>query len=199
MTDGSAGQFINNMKAYDHGAGYLGQTNWQLPPINAGCPTLGCFGPGNPMGILFYIQFGLSAGTPVVEPPDIAVGPFLHLWPSPYWSCAVNTTQAPIQAPCDSTGATASAQFGFSFGDGCLGTAHLLAFHFVTAFYVGCDLPGLWCSPCMIAYWPPQRCRSGPQGHSDGNRGAAAHRRTVALNPCVKPHNVAMGSPSVPT
>ncbi len=99
MTDGSAGQFINNMKAYDHGAGYLGQTNWQLPPINAGCPTFGCFGPGNPMGILFYIQFGLSAGTPVVEPPDIAVGPFLHLWPSPYWSCAVKHNSGPNSGP----------------------------------------------------------------------------------------------------
>ena len=154
MPDSSAGQFIINMNAYDHGAGYLGQTNWQLPPINASCPTLGCADPNdpmkNPLGILFYIQFGLSAGTPVVEPPDIAVGPFLHLWPYPYWSCAINTTQppiqAPIQAPCNSTGATNNgAEFGFSFGDGYLGTA-LQAYHFVTAYYVGCGLPELWCS-----------------------------------------------------
>jgi hypothetical protein len=150
MTDASAGVFINNMNAYDHGAGYLGQTNWQLPPVAAGCSTLNCYGQGNPMGMLYYLQFGLSAGTPVVEPPDIAVGPFLHLWPSSYWSCAVDTTQAPIkapiQAPCDSAGATSSAQFGFSFGNGYLGTARLPAFHFVTAYYVGCGLPGLWCS-----------------------------------------------------
>src|SRR5580698_9187201 len=155
MNDASAGQFITNMNAYDHGAGYLGQTNWQLPPVAAGCSTLGCDGPGNPMGILFYIQFGLNAGTPVIEPPDIAVGPFLHLWPSTYWSCAITNTQtptqtpiqAPIQAPCDSTGANADgADFGFSFGNGYLGTARQPAYRFVTAYYVGCGLPGLWCS-----------------------------------------------------
>jgi hypothetical protein len=155
MPDSSAGQFIINMNAYDHGAGYLGQTNWQLPPIDPNCPTLGCVDPSNPMrnpmGILFYIQFGLSAGTPVVEPPDIAVGPFLHLWPSTYWSCAINTTQppiqAPIQAPCDSAGATANgAEFGFSFGDGYVGTARVSAYRFVTAYYVGCGLPEFWCS-----------------------------------------------------
>src|SRR5580658_10537936 len=32
------------------------------------------------------------------------------------------------------------------------------------------------------------------RGNSGGNRGAAAHCRTVAPNPCAKPHNVAMGS-----
>ncbi len=42
MPDSSAGAFINNMNAYDHGAGYLGQTNWQLPPVSAKrCPTFG--------------------------------------------------------------------------------------------------------------------------------------------------------------
>ena len=149
MPDSSAGQFINNMNAYDHGAGYLGQTNWQLPPVSASCQLFGCV-KGNPMGMLFYNQFGLSAGTPVVEPPDIAVGPFLHLWPYPYWSCAADTNQAPnqapIQAPCNSAGATNNgAEFGFSFGDGYLGTG-LEAYHFVTAYYVGCGLPELWCS-----------------------------------------------------
>ena len=81
------------------------------------------------------------------EPPDIAVGPFLHLWPSSYWSCAVDTSQAPIQAPCDSTGANADgADFGFSFGNGYLGTARQPAYRFVTAYYVGCGLPEFWCS-----------------------------------------------------
>jgi hypothetical protein len=154
MNDASAGQFINNMNAYDHGAGYLGQTDWQLPPVSIRCQTLGCV-TGNPMGVLFYIQFGLSAGQPVVEPPDIAVGPFLHLWPSTYWSCAITNTQtpiqppiqAPIQAPCDSTGANANeAEFGFSFGNGYLGTATQPAYRFVTAYYVGCGLSPFWCS-----------------------------------------------------
>jgi hypothetical protein len=155
MPDSSAGEFINNMNAYDHGACYLGQTNWQLPPVDFRCPTLGCVLMTNPMGILFYKQFGLSVGTPVVEPPDIAVGPFLHLWPSTYWSCAISNTQtppptpiqAPIQAPCDSTGADPDgSEFGFSFGNGYLGTARQPGYRFVTAYYVGCGLPGLWCS-----------------------------------------------------
>src|SRR5580700_936699 len=152
MTAGTAGLFINNMNAYDHGAGYLGQTNWQLPPVNASCPTLGCVDPGhpmdNPMGVLFYIQFGLSAGTPVVEPPDIAVGPFLHLWPYSYWSCQGLT----IQSACEAYGPSGPSvipptfEWGFSFGDGYLGTSSVPAYHFVTAYYVGCGLPDLWCS-----------------------------------------------------
>jgi hypothetical protein len=150
MPDASAGQFIINMNAYDRGAGYLGQTNWQLPPVSASCLLFGCV-KDNPMGVLYYIQFGLSVGTPVAEPADIPVGPFLHLWPSSYWSCAINTTQPPsqfpIQAPCNSTGANAmGAEFGFSFSDGYLGTAHTPAYHFVTAYYVGCGLSAFWCS-----------------------------------------------------
>ena len=148
MPDSSAGQFIINMNAYDHGAGYLGQTNWQLPPVNATCPTLGCHDMNNPMGILFYIQFGLSAGTPVVEPPDIAVGPFLHLWPYSYWSCQGLT----IQSACEAYGPNGPSvipptfEWGFSFGDGYLGTSAVPANLFVTAYYVGCGLPELWCS-----------------------------------------------------
>ena len=148
MPDASAVQFKMNMNAYNHGAGYLGQTNWQLPPVAAGCQTLGCDGMGNPMGILFYIQFGLSAGTPVVEPPDIAVGPFLHLWPYSYWSCQGPT----IQSACEAYGPSGPSvipptfEWGFSFGDGYLGTSSVPAYHFVTAYYVGCDLPELWCS-----------------------------------------------------
>ena len=123
MHDDSANQFILNMNAYDHGAGYLGQTNWQLPPSNASCPLFGCFDKGNPMGILFYTQFGLSAGTPVVDPPDIAVGPFLHLWPSPYWSCQGLSIQGACEANGPNPPDTPAAEWGFSFGDGYLGTA----------------------------------------------------------------------------
>ncbi len=106
------------------------------------------------MRILTFIQFGLSAwARPWSEPPDIAVGPFLHLWPSTYWSCAADTTQAPnqapIQAPCAAPGgatANGGAEFGFSFDDGYVGTARLPAYRFVTAYYVGCGLPDLWCT-----------------------------------------------------
>jgi hypothetical protein len=141
MHDDSALEFIAKMNAYDHGAGYLGQTNWQLPPSNATCPLYNCFDKGNPMGVLFYTQFGLSAGTPVVEPPDIAVGPFLHLSPSPYWSCQATTIQGTCEANGPNPPTIPPAEWGFSFGDGYLGTARLPADHFVTAYYVGCDLP----------------------------------------------------------
>jgi hypothetical protein len=139
----SAVQFIANMNAYDNGAGYLGQTNWQLPPVNASCPLYNCFDPGNPMGFLYYVQFRLSAGTPVVPTPDIAVGPFRHLQTSPYWSCQADRIQDPCEPETDGANGPggAPAEWGFSFGDGFLGTSRLPDDHFVTAYFVGCDLP----------------------------------------------------------
>jgi hypothetical protein len=53
MDYASAGLFILNMNAYDNGAGYLGHTNWQLPPVPPTCPTYNCAGVSNPMGNLF--------------------------------------------------------------------------------------------------------------------------------------------------
>jgi hypothetical protein len=138
MDYASAAQFIMNMNAYDDAAGYLGQTNWALPPVNPNCPTYNCSGKGNPMGELFYYQLHFSAGNPVVEAPDIAVGPFHHVQPSQYWSCVADT----IQDACESTGAgPGGAEFGFSFGDGFLGTTGAPADHLVTVYFVGCDLP----------------------------------------------------------
>jgi len=139
MDYASAGQFIINMNAYDNGAGYLGQTNWQLPPVDPGCPTYGCAGMSkNPMGNLFYNQLHFTAGNPVVEAPDIPVGPFYHVQPSQYWTCEAAT----IQSACGSSGAGAGgAEFGFSFGDGYLGTTGAPADHLVMVYYVGCDLP----------------------------------------------------------
>src|SRR5580704_2846434 len=147
MRDAAANLFIANMNACDHGAGYLGQTNWKLPNVSTTCDTYGCSGTDNPMGTLYYIQFGLSAGTPVVNAPDIAVGPFFHLWPYPYWSCQALSIQGAIQSACEAGPNPPLAQWSFSFGDGYLGTARPdIADHFVTAYYVGCSLPGLWCS-----------------------------------------------------
>jgi hypothetical protein len=147
MDYASAKQFILNMNAYDQGAGYLGQTTWELPSANAKCPLYNCSGKDNPMGELFYIQLGKTAGEPVVEPPDIAVGPFFHLWPYPYWSCQSLTIKGAIQSACGAGPNPPLAQWSFSFGDGYLGTARPdVADHFVTAYFVGCGLPGLWCS-----------------------------------------------------
>jgi hypothetical protein len=152
MRDATANLFIAYMNAYDHGAGYLGQTNWHLPPVDPNCPTYNCTGTStnpmeNPMGTLYYIQFGLSAGTPVVDAPDIAVGPFFHLWPYPYWSCQALTIKGAIQSACVAGPNPPLAQWSFSFGDGYLGTARPdVADHFVTAYYVGCGLPEWACS-----------------------------------------------------
>jgi len=119
----SANQFILNMNAYDNGAGYLGQTNWQLPPVAPSCPMFGCGGDPNPMGNLYYDQLKFSAGDPVVATPDIAVGPFHHVQPYLYWSCQADK----IQDACAAADSNLTAEWGFSFGNGFLGTEGLEA------------------------------------------------------------------------
>jgi hypothetical protein len=146
MDYASAQQFIINMNAYDNGRGnphgYLGQTNWELPSLEANvakCPTYGCAGTLNPLGNLYYNQLKIPVGSPVVAVPDIAVGPFIHLLPFPYWSCLADTIQEPCQ-PADIESPTnepsKDSEWGFSFGDGFLGTERLTANHLVTAYYV---------------------------------------------------------------
>ncbi len=133
MNLAGASQFIANMNAY-RGVGYLGHTNWELPPSNASCPLYNCTDKGNPMGILFYDQFGLSAATPAVPTPNVAVGPFRNLQPYIYWSCQAVT----IQDPCDGVGPNMGlAEWAFSFGNGFLGTDRLEADYYVTAYFVG--------------------------------------------------------------
>jgi hypothetical protein len=142
----SAMAWVNAMNAYvdpiTNVVGYLGQTNWQLPTLEASCPTYGCGGNRNPMGNLYYDQLNIPAGTPVVEPPDIAVGPFHHLVPFPYWSCLANTIQEPCEIADNESPdnePSANSEWGFSFGTGFQGTERLTADHYVTAYYVGHD------------------------------------------------------------
>jgi uncharacterized protein (TIGR03437 family) len=131
MNLASATQFVANM---NNGAGYLGQTNWQLPPSNGSCPTYNCDDKGNPMGILYYDQFGLTAATPAVPTPNITAGPFHNLQPYIYWTCQA----VAIQDPCDGVGPNMGmAQWAFSFGNGFLGTDRLEADYYVTAYFVG--------------------------------------------------------------
>jgi hypothetical protein len=136
----SAMAWVKAMNAYEDPitsfVGYLGQTNWDLPPLKAGCPIFGCGGDRNPMGNLYYDQLYFSAGEPVVATPDIAVGPFQHVQPYLYWSC-----QAPkIQDACRAVGPVAGSEWAFSFGNGFLGTEGLDSEYFVTAYFPGCDL-----------------------------------------------------------
>lgn len=128
----SATQFIANMNA----AAYLGQTKWQMPPVDPSCPNYGCSGALNPMGSLYYDQFGFTQGTPVVATPGVSVGPFHNLQPYIYWECGANT----IQQTCQYA-AAASFEWSFSFGNGFLGTDILQNDYYMTAYFVGQRTP----------------------------------------------------------
>lgn len=129
MTWSSASQYIANLNA----AAYLGQTNWQAPTIATTCPGYGCAGTDNPMGNLFYDQFGLVAGAAAVTTPDISLGPFHDVQPYLYWSCVGKT----IQDACQSAGPVANFEESYSFGSGFQGTDLLNNSLFVTPYFVG--------------------------------------------------------------
>jgi hypothetical protein len=76
----------------------------------------------------------------VVPIPDNSLSPFHHLQPGYYWSCEGPGIDEPCvegSSPVPNTGA----QFDFSFGNGFLSTAREPGAHFVTVYFVGCDLP----------------------------------------------------------
>ncbi len=129
MNWNSASQFIANMNA----ANYLGQANWQLPPIDAACGGYNCAGNGSPMGELFYGQGGLSAGSPIAATPYISVGPFHNLQPYLYWSCQGTS----VTGACQSAGPAPNFEWSFSFGNGFEGTDLLQNDLYATAYYAG--------------------------------------------------------------
>ena len=129
----SAFQFVMSMNA-DKGTGYLGQKNWELPPMDPSCGTYyNCVGTNNPLAELFYNLLGLSPGAPVVATPDMDVGPFRHLQPYLYWACQANT----IQNACLPDGPASGFEWSFSFGNGFLGTDIFANEFYVTAYFVG--------------------------------------------------------------
>lgn len=134
MTWSSASQYIANLNT----AAYLGQTNWQAPTISTACPGYGCEGTDNPLGNLFYDQFGLVEGAAAVTTPNISVGPFNNLQPYLYWSCVGNT----LQDACQSAGPAANFEESYSFGAGFQGTDLLANTLFVTAYFVGMRISG---------------------------------------------------------
>jgi len=83
----------------------------------------------------------------VVATPDIAVGPFHHLQPYLYWSCQA----AKNKDACAAASPVAGSEWGFSFGNGFLGTEGLEAEYYVTAYYVGCDPDMSWCQTITFA------------------------------------------------
>jgi hypothetical protein len=128
MTFAAAEQFI----AYMNAAAYLGQTNWEIPPLEAGCPAYGCGGGKDPMGNL-YQQLGLSAGHPAVAAPNNPVGPFQNLQAYLYWSCEGQA----IHGGCAANGPVPNQQWSFSFGSDFTGTDILQNSLYVTAYYPG--------------------------------------------------------------
>jgi hypothetical protein len=121
MSHDTAENWIAGMNAYNGGAGWLGQTTWQLPPTvdaDSLCdPDYYC--DASPMGKLFYLQLGLGAGASVTSTPNISVGPFNDIQPYLYWSCegAPNS-----RAPCFADGPANDFEYSFSFGSGFVGT-----------------------------------------------------------------------------
>jgi hypothetical protein len=135
--------WIDGMNAYigpDGSVGWLGQTNWQLPPTNPSdktcTPGLGC--KRSPMGELFYDKLLPSLGSPVVKTPNINVGPFSNVQPYLYWaSCELVHAQSPCLAvgtdglPAPATGF----EWSFSFGNGFQGTDVEANNLYVTVYY----------------------------------------------------------------
>ena len=132
MSWDTANQFVASMNAYN-GTGYLGQKNWELPPIDANCTNYKCAGTANPMGNLYYAQLGVGFGKAVVPAPNIDVGPFNNMQPYLYWACEGAT----ILGACQTDGPAPNFEWSFSFGNGFQGTDILANDLYVTAYFVG--------------------------------------------------------------
>ncbi len=130
MNFNSAVQFIQNMNA----AAYLGQSNWEMPPVDPNCAaSYLCSVTNAPFQSLYYNQLGLKPGMPVVTAPNISVGSFTYIRPYLYWTCEADT----IQAACQTTGPATGFEWSFWFGNGFEGTDVLAHDMYVTAYFVG--------------------------------------------------------------
>ena len=125
----AADQFVKNMNT----AAYLGQANWQLPPVDPSCAASYLCSANAPFQGLYYNQLGLTPGTPVVAAADVAVGPFTGIRPYLYWTCEANT----IQEACQTTGPAPGFEWSFWFGNGFEGTDVFAHDMYVTAYFPG--------------------------------------------------------------
>jgi hypothetical protein len=136
MSHTTAENWISAMNA----AGYLGQRNWQLPPIpdsDATCMPQSSGGfdcVGNPMGSLFYRQLKLNQGMPAVPTPSVKVGPFSNLQPYLYWSCTASTASSVL---CSSAVPAPNFEWSFSFGNGFQGTDLMVNDLYVMVYFPG--------------------------------------------------------------
>ena len=112
MQQQTAVDWVNAMNA----AGWLGQSDWQLPTVTSNCGGFNCTR-GNPLSELYYLGLHLVAGDPVVTAPNRTRFGFKDIQPYLYWSCEGATAQG----VCKGRPAKGMA-WSFSFGNGFEGT-----------------------------------------------------------------------------
>ena len=96
MNYATAVEWVAAMNKLDHGAGYLGHNNWQLPTAptkDESCARTGRNGEsfgfhcsGSALGSLYYGSLRLSEPNTAVRIPANKVGPFRDFQPYLYWS-----------------------------------------------------------------------------------------------------------------
>jgi hypothetical protein len=99
MDYGTALRWVAAMNALDHGAGYLGHNNWQLPTApteDHSCARTGLNGEsfgfhcsGSALGSLYYRSLALREPDTAVAIPANRRGPFSDFQPYLYWSGSV--------------------------------------------------------------------------------------------------------------
>ena len=96
MDYATAIRWVAALNSLDHGAGYLGHHNWQLPTTPAqdkSCARTGPHGEsfgfhcsGSALGSLYYASLGLREPNTAVRIPANKIGPFNDFQPYLYWS-----------------------------------------------------------------------------------------------------------------
>ncbi len=91
-------QWVKALNRYDHGSGWLGHNDWQLPAAPMKDPSCGALGPqgasfgslcqGNPLGNLYYVGLNRMLPDNVAPPFGATVGPFENMQLSYYWTAA---------------------------------------------------------------------------------------------------------------
>jgi hypothetical protein len=87
-------QWVALLKKYNHGQGYLGHANWQLPVTPARdhtCSSLnvdnfGATCTGSALGNLYTVGLGKTFPDSVVPDFSATIGPFENVQPSMYWT-----------------------------------------------------------------------------------------------------------------
>jgi len=94
----TAQQWVKALNRYDHGSGWLGHNDWQLPASPVKDPSCGALGPqgasfgglcqGNPLGDLYYVGLNRMLPDNVAPLFGATVGPFENMQLAYYWTAA---------------------------------------------------------------------------------------------------------------